>query len=54
MSQLEIAKKEITRFCENKLNAWVAQIASDIHTGKLDAFIAQARAEDTAGRTKTL
>ena len=66
MNQLEIAKKEIAQLSEMDLlqlkswlndfefDAWDAQIALDSHAGKLDALIAQARAEDAAGRTKTL
>ncbi len=58
MSQLEIAKREIVQLSQNdlaqlrlwlnnfELDAWEQQMANDSLTGKLDAFIAQARAEN--------
>jgi hypothetical protein len=58
MSQLEIAQLSEMNFTQLRswlnnfeFDAWDIQIASDSHVGKLDALMAQARAEDSARRT---
>lgn len=50
----EELKKFRAWFAEFDARAWDAQIEADSKTGKLDALVAEARAEHKAGKTREL